>query len=63
MLVHTLEMEVKCTPRDRVYGIELSRLGLNLIEGFTKCFNVMIGQLSLMYRIRINYLDHRDQLI
>ena len=37
MLGHTWKIRVKCTPRDRVYGVELFGLGLNLIEGFTLC--------------------------
>ena len=31
MIGHTQKIEVECTPRDRVFGVELLRLGLNLI--------------------------------
>ena len=35
MLSHRWRVEVECTPRDRVYGVDLSGLWLNLIKGFT----------------------------
>ena len=31
MIGHTQKIEVECIPRDRVFGVELLRLGLNLI--------------------------------
>ena len=44
---------VECTPRDMVYGVELSRLGLNIIEGFTEHLNAIIKQSVLSYGIRV----------
>ena len=42
VLGYTLDIEVECMPRDRMYGVELSGLGLNLIAGFIKHFKVII---------------------
>lgn len=50
-------------PGNGVYGVKLSRLRLQLIEGFKECFNAIIGQLSLSYRIRVDCLSERDQLV
>ena len=36
MFGHTYKTGVESTLRDRVYGVELFRLWLNLIEGFIK---------------------------
>lgn len=46
-------VKVDCTPRDRVYGVELSTLKLNLIEGFMELFHTIIRQLMLSYGIRV----------
>ena len=43
MLGHSYEVEIECTPRDRVYSVELSGLWLNLIKGFTELFNAIEG--------------------
>ena len=39
--------------RNRVYGLELSGLKLNLIERFKERFNAMMVQLPLSYGIRV----------
>ena len=46
-----------------MYGVDLSKLGINLIERFTELLNAFIGQFLLSYGIRVDYLDQRDQLI
>ena len=45
MLSHGIDGRVEYTVKDRVYGIELSKLVLNLIEGFTECVNSIVGRL------------------
>ena len=40
-------------PRDRVYGVELFGLGLNIMVGFIERINTTIMQSSLSYEIRV----------
>ena len=42
-LNHTLRIEVEYMPRDRVYGVKFSGLGLNLIVGFIEPSNASSG--------------------
>lgn len=55
-------MEIKCTPRVKVYGVEFSGLLLNLTERFTAIFNAITEQSSLSYVTRVHSLDQIDQL-
>ena len=39
---HIKRIEVECLPRDRMHGVELSRLVFNIIVGFIELSNAIV---------------------
>ena len=58
MLGLTYDIGVECSPRDRVYGVKLSRLRLNITEELIKR-HAIIGYDLLLYGIRFDCMDQK----
>ena len=57
----TKRIEVNNTPRDRLYGVELSRLRLNLIVRFVEHSNAIVG--NWCHRMVLEFYNIEKEVI